>query len=505
MAINIEKQMMSLNKVVARNTQVTWIEQDILVPDTKPDVMKIVQVEAIPFVGNVEVVDSGIRVTGEITYYIIYRAMERDKTRGISMTYPFSQTINVPDAKKGMNARVEVATRNIIYSLPNERKVSIKTELVFKYNITEKGDIELIQGMQDTEDIETKTSQDVFYNVISVKQEILDAKEDIVVPESVPPIGEILRISSNISNTDYKVSYNKILVKGDINVEMLYLEAGDTENIFTYTVMVPFTGMIEFENIAEDYRFDIKYTLRNLEVVLGENNMITVSGEVIADAVMFEEKKVNYVNDFYSTNSNLNYDKSEVAVIKNKEKMQKQVTVKDNIGITDDKNRILMYNVSTEHLNTKVSGSNLYVDGPLKVMVTFENRDTNIVDSKTYDMLVDTTIPLGKEVNEENVDVSIVIESKSVTLQNGNVEANVTLNVIAEIENIDKITIIGTIEQENMNTEDFDSMYMYIVKKGDNLWSIAKKYKTTVDKIANVNNIVDENKIDIGQKLLIIR
>ena len=505
MAINIEKQMMSLNKVVARNTQVTWIEQDILVPDTKPDVMKIVQVEAIPFVGNVEVVDSGIRVTGEITYYIIYRAMEQDKTRGISMTYPFSQTINVPDAKKGMNARVEVATRNIIYSLPNERKVSIKTELVFKYNITEKGDIELIQGMQDTEDIETKTSQDVFYNVISVKQEILDAKEDIVVPERVQPIGEILRISSNISNTDYKVSYNKILVKGDINVEMLYLEAGDTENIFTYTVMVPFTGMIEFENIAEDYRFDIKYTLRNLEVVLGENNMITVSGEVIADAVMFEEKKVNYVNDFYSTNSNLNYDKSEVAVIKNKEKMQKQVTVKDNIGITDDKNRILMYNVSTEHLNTKVSGSNLYVDGPLKVMVTFENRDTNIVDSKTYDMLVDTTIPLGKEVNEENVDVSIVIESKSVTLQNGNVEANVTLNVIAEIENIDKITIIGTIEQESMNTEDFDSMYMYIVKKGDNLWSIAKKYKTTVDKIANVNNIVDENKIDIGQKLLIIR
>ena len=48
-------------------------------------------------------------------------------------------------------------------------------------------------------------------------------------------------------------------------------------------------------------------------------------------------------------------------------------------------------------------------------------------------------------------------------------------------------------------------MYMYIVKKGDNLWSIAKKYKTTVDKIANVNNILDENKIDIGQKLLIIR
>lgn len=505
MAINVQKQMMSLNRVIARNTQVTWIEQDILVPDTKPDVMKIIQVEAVPFIGATEVVDSGIRITGEITYYIIYRAMEQDKTRGISMTYPFSQTINVPDAKKGMNARVTADVRNVIYSLPNERKVAIKTELVFRYAITEAGDIELIQGMKDSEDIETKNSQDVFYNVISVKQEILDAKEDIVIPESVPKIGEILRVSSNIHNTEYKVSYNKILVKGDINIELLYLEQGDTENIFTYTTTIPFTGMIEFDNIAENYRFDIKYTLRNLEVILGENNMLTISGEVIADAVMFEETKVNYVNDFYSTKSNLNYDKSEVAVIKNKEVINKQINIKDNIGVTDDKNRILTYNVGVQHLNTKVSGANLYVDGPLKVMVTFENKDTKLVDSKTYDLLLDTTIPLGKEVDESNVDIVVTVESKAVTVQNGNVEANITLNIAAEVENIDKITIIGNIEEEAITPDTFDSMYMYIVKKGDNLWSIAKKYKTTVDKIANVNNIVDENKIDIGQKILIIR
>ena len=505
MAINIEKQMMSLNKIVARNTQVTWIEQDILVPDTKPDVMKIVQVEAIPFVNNVEVVDSGIRVTGEVTYYIIYRAMDKDKTKGISMTYPFSQTINVTDAKKGMNARVTADVRNIIYSLPNERKVSLKTELLFRYVIREMGDVELIQGMQESDDIETKKSQDVFYNVISVKQEVLDAKEDIIVPENVPPVGEILRVSSNITNTDYKVSYNKILVKGDISVEMLYLEAGDSENIYTYSTTVPFTGMIEFENIAETYRFDIKYALRNLEISLGENNMITISGEVMADAVMFEERKVEYVNDFYSTKSNLNYDKSQVAVIKNKETIEKEVNVKDNIGITDDKNRILSYSIGTQNLNTKVSGSNLYVDGPLKIMVIFENKENGVVDSKTYDMLVDTTVPLGKEINQENVGISIIVENKMVSVQNGNVEANVTLKIVTEIENIDKITIIGTIEEENLNPESFDSMYMYIVKKGDNLWSIAKKYKTTVDKIANVNNILDENKIDIGQKLLIIR
>ena len=348
-------------------------------------------------------------------------------------------------------------------------------------------------------------SQDVFYNVISTKQEILDAKEDVVVADNVPKIGEILRVSSNITNTDYKVSYNKILVKGDINVELLYLEAGDENNIFTYTTTVPFTGMIEFDNISENYRFDIKYSLRNLEISLGEGNMLTISAEVIADAVMFEETKVDYVNDFYSTNSNLKYDKSEVAVIKNKENVTKQVVLKESIGTTDEKNKIIASKVNTEHLITKVSGGNLYVDGPLKVTVTFENKETGIVDAKTYDILVDTTIPLGMDVNEQNVEVDIDVISKSISAQNGNVDANITLNITAEVENIDKVTIIGNIDEEKMDANEFDSMYMYIVKKGDNLWSIAKKYKTTVDKIANINNIVDENKIDIGQKLLIIR
>ena len=42
----------------------------------------------------------------------------------------------------------------------------------------------------------------------------------------------------------------------------------------------------------------------------------------------------------------------------------------------------------------------------------------------------------------------------------------------------------------------------YIVKKGDTLWSIAKKYGTTVEKIKDINNL-KSNLLSIGQKLLL--
>ena len=44
---------------------------------------------------------------------------------------------------------------------------------------------------------------------------------------------------------------------------------------------------------------------------------------------------------------------------------------------------------------------------------------------------------------------------------------------------------------------------IYVVQKGDTLGKIAKKYKTTDDTLAKLNNIKDKNKIYVGQQLII--
>ena len=46
---------------------------------------------------------------------------------------------------------------------------------------------------------------------------------------------------------------------------------------------------------------------------------------------------------------------------------------------------------------------------------------------------------------------------------------------------------------------------LYMVQKGDSLWKIAKKYRTTVADIAAVNEIENPELIYPGQKLLIIK
>jgi len=47
-------------------------------------------------------------------------------------------------------------------------------------------------------------------------------------------------------------------------------------------------------------------------------------------------------------------------------------------------------------------------------------------------------------------------------------------------------------------------MVVYITRKGDSLWSVAKKFKTTMESIIQLNQL-EEGVLHPGQKLLILK
>ena len=50
--------------------------------------------------------------------------------------------------------------------------------------------------------------------------------------------------------------------------------------------------------------------------------------------------------------------------------------------------------------------------------------------------------------------------------------------------------------QQPTNDEEY-----YIVKYGDTLWGISRRFNTTVDELVALNNIANRNLINVGQKL----
>ncbi|HBY21101.1 MAG TPA: hypothetical protein DEG71_08865 [Clostridiales bacterium] len=73
------------------------------------------------------------------------------------------------------------------------------------------------------------------------------------------------------------------------------------------------------------------------------------------------------------------------------------------------------------------------------------------------------------------------------------------------VEKKSKEFIVDITEEENTNYIDYSSMIIYVVKSGDTLWDIAKRYNTTIFEIANINNIDNPNSIYHGQKFIILK
>ena len=55
---------------------------------------------------------------------------------------------------------------------------------------------------------------------------------------------------------------------------------------------------------------------------------------------------------------------------------------------------------------------------------------------------------------------------------------------------------------ENQKPSTNDEEY-YIVKYGDTLWAISKRFNTTVERLVALNNIANRNLINVGQRLRI--
>ena len=508
MPLNIDREKLNLNKNVIRGVNTTWLQQDVLVPDTKPDVMKIIKVDANTYITNSEIMDNTIRLSLQVSYYIIYLS-DTGEIRSINVNYPYIKVIEEKNLSPNMSIRITPTVRNIIYSLPNERKIAIKTEVMFRYKLTEVGNIEILNKLTECKGLECKMTQGTFFNVMEQKKDIIEVKEDIVVPESIPEMREILRISNDIVNTEYKVSYNKILVKGEIKTDIVYVDNTENKEIGRYAVNIPFTGMVEFSNISDSSEFDIEYSLRSFDVFLDNmsenNNMISINAEVETDISMYERKDMDYIDDFYSTNAELTYNKEEVNIIKNIEKIEKSIVLKENVGTVEEDTKILDYEVDVSNLTTKISGGTVYISGSVKLSVMYRLGESNKVENKIYDILVDTNVPLSKDIDEKFVNVNIHISKEMVRVNGTNIESDIELLAVVSVDNVEKVAQIDGITENDFPGNELNSMNMYIVKKGDTLWLIAKKYKTNVSNIVNTNNLVDENKLDIGQKILIIR
>ena len=508
MNISTNNMKLNLNKSKIIDKDEKWIEQDIIVPDNMPDAIKIISISSMPYVNDVEINNGRAKIVGKINYSVIYRANDEEMNiRGLNTSYPYTVNIENSNIKNKEDIIVNSNLKNIIYSLPNERKIAIKNEISFEINISEKVEVDIIKDFQKCDDIECNKCKNSFNNIKERKRSIISSSEDVMLPKDASAVYEILKICPKIKDTEYKESYNKIMLKGVIEICLMYI--GENRNICNEIVDVPFSSMVELENISDNSQFKIDYCIRDLNVKINpdiDQKTLNVDYKIENNIIVFEKEEIEYIEDFYSKSRDLKYDVNDVNISANEYDVEKEINITETISdIIPENSRIVEYNLDTANVMPVLENNDIKISGIAKLNLITQDRDTGELESKTVDLMVDQVFPLEDAWKNSNISIKVKDIRLNVTQNGNNVDIKVTIYVNINIENIIGISSVQKIEDVPIDLKNISSINIYVVKPGDSIWKIAKKYKTSMENIIKTNKLENPNLIDVGQKILVIR
>lgn len=505
MEIELGKENICINKLVAEKKEIINVEEDMIVPDTKPDILNTINVKGNLCVYKKEMMQDKIKIEGNVNTYVMYLPdSNEDNLRALNCTMDFSQYIAVPGAKEGMNLVTKCEIKDMECKVINGRKINLKASVEICIYLYSNEDVEIVNSVQNIQDIQTLNQEYQVNSLIGNGKTTVYAKENINI-DAQDELAEILNVNVDLINKDLKLSYNKVLTKAEADIKIMYLT--EDNKVKTVNGLVPVVGFIDIQNITDENICEVNYEIKNMIVKPNpaEDHSIYVELEIEPSCMAYEKKNISLIQDLYTPSANLEYTEKNIMISNDKSEYSNEFAIKENVNVQDIEEDSLVDAQTTVSLsNISITDSKITYTGNIDLNLIYNSG--NVINSRNVKVPFEISTDNRQNSSNINVDYDITIkEIKYDFKSNGNIQIDAILEIITRISNNVKINIIDNIQikEKNSENDDYDSLILYIVKPGDTLWQIAKKFNSTVDDIARMNGIEDTNKIDVGQKLYI--
>jgi len=502
MIVDTTKQNIVLSKIVGQKSDNFAVEGDVIVPDIKPDILKVVNTSGNVCIYKKEVQDGKVRFDGCVQVSIIYLAdNQSQETRGMSTVLDFTKLVDFEDCRTGMSLTNKFKIKNINAQVINGRKISVKAELGLDVKVYTNENVDLITEING--DMQTLSHSAQINLQMGSGATKVYAKDTLNLDE-IDGLAEILRVDFRITNKDKKLSYNKVLAKADAEVRILYLT--EDGRINKTEAAIPVMGFIDIQNISEENICDTSFELKNFVVKPNNEHGIYVEAEIEISCDAFETRQIEITEDLYSPTQNLNFTQKELSAMSDKNTSSDTYSIRERLPLQEAiGGKIHDISVEANAKNTKILNDRVLYDGDVELKIIYSN-EMGMFEQKELSVPFNFSKELQGTNEHSNIDTDIEVTKQDfVLLPDGYLESQIDLMFNINSSNLQNINVIDEIVAEDRNREDIYSMVIYFVKPGDTLWKIAKKFGSTVDDIARVNGIQNVDLLQVGKQLYIPR
>lgn len=488
----------------------TFIESEAVVPDVKPDVYEIVDTQGYIALSKVEVSDGKLICRGSFNYNVMYIADDKSTLSNVCGKIDINEVIEKDNIVQDMEHMLYPEVEHVDCTILNERKIRVGALMNIKGSLFEKQRLDIVKDVSQVECIQKHRKEIAYQDIIGIEKTESVIRDTISI--SSEEVASIINITPTVKVKESRIADNKVIIGGVLEISPLACTF-DGDIVELDKVGIDFTQFIEVPGAFDGMTEEILLSIGDFDYNFKENSdsnsaMLEIECTVCCKVKVTDEVTREVLQDAYSPQKIVKFEHRLINLNKALCSTSEVFTVRETLSTGDDNLQVkdlvsVCPAVSIE--NAYVEGNKSVIQGIIKVVVLFVP-----IEGEKMIYKISEEIPFENDVAIDNLSDTcsifntVCIERVEADLNRD--EIDLVIKIRRFTEAIDKKSESFIVKGEDQGDYDLStapSIIVYVCKEDDNLWDIAKKYNTTEEEIAEVNEIKVDEPIKPGKCLIL--
>lgn len=491
------------------------LDDDYNVPDMKSDIGRVVSGEGTIKVEEVKRVENYLRVTGKLYFKVLYVTDAGEpELASLDGKIPFEEMVYLDEADEG-DYVVQVTRVEFNISVIHSRKLAIKAVVELAVHRERTMEEETTVDVEGGEDIYQKKCPVELLQLHTNKRDIYRIKEELQIPGTKENIGTLLWTDVSQRRLDTKLVQDALIITGELQVFCFYeSQEGKTDWV---EQTVPYEGRIECMGADEGMYHHVYDDLTDINVETrmdedGEMRVLGIEATLEVRLLVYEEEKMEVLEDAYSLKEECLPQKRETLYEELIMQNHSKCKIAERLSLPELKEEILQIchssgNMQIERMDVVPEG--IQIEGVLHVAFLYVKAN----DAVPFDMW-QGMVPFSYLLESQNTcpelryDITYGVEQLAVDMTGSDeVEVKAVLTFKSFLRRPVQTEVITDLEFRPFDENEIGKrpgIIGYIVKEGDEIWDLAKKYSTTEEGIMEINEM-SSKELKEGDKILIFK
>ena len=469
--------------------------QEVRLPDSMPDIGRVLGCWGQILVRGKEWRGSGMTVNGGVMTWVLFAPEDGSAPVSVECWIPFQLKWDFPQTQRDGFIFVEPVLCSVDARSTSARKLMVRANVGANGQALEPAEAQISIAEGLPEDVQLLKKSYPMMLPQESGEKIFDMEEELPLPDGKAYPEKILRYSVEPTVMEHKVMAGRLIFRGKATVHMF--GQGEDGQWNSWEWELPYS---QYAQLDRDYSggsdANIQVVLTSLDIQKDDNGKLQLKCQMAGQYVVFDRMMVDLTEDAYSLTREVSPETQALKLPKRLDCVRQELSVTGECNMSAG--HILDVCCMTDDIQRMQNGDSVQITVPLKMQVVYTDEG-GALQSAMISAQGQCEIPSAPD-NDLYIRHMLSSVQANQTADGIAVEASCLLNVDVYAEQGN--TMVTGIQLGEQIELDPNRPSLILKSCGDEpLWDIAKKCGTTVDAIREANQLAQEP--EKGQMLLI--